>query len=325
MMLVTSGATDVTTYFHLRLAADGTDATGLTITNIDLQYVRSRVAPAAKADATALAATDSAHGDNQAIEIDATDQPGVYRVDWPDAAFAAGVDEVILTVKCATAFTESLRVRLMSATRGLTGTALPDAAFGAAGGLFDDAVGAHSLFGIVDSGTAQSVGANDIVLRSAAAFVDDALNGCTVVITNGTQVGERTIITDYVGATDTATLGNGWTGATPSGTPTYKIFGSAAGAGVAQTGDCYARLGAPAGASVSADIAAVKVDTAAILVDTGTTLDGKIDTIDTVVDAVKAKTDSLTYTVANVLDANVQRVNDVALIGDGDATPWGPA
>jgi len=38
----------------------------------------------------------------------------------------------------------------------------------------------------------------------------------------------------------------------------------------------YTRLGAPAGASVSADIAAVKVDTAAILVDTGTTLDGRI-------------------------------------------------
>lgn len=36
------------------------------------------------------------------------------------------------------------------------------------------------------------------------------------------------------------------------------------------TGDIYARLGAPAGASVSADIAAVKSDTAATLADTGT-------------------------------------------------------
>lgn len=40
--------------------------------------------------------------------------------------------------------------------------------------------------------------------------------------------------------------------------------------------DVYTRVGAPAGASVSADIAAVKVDTAAILVDTGTTLDARI-------------------------------------------------
>lgn len=43
-----------------------------------------------------------------------------------------------------------------------------------------------------------------------------------------------------------------------------------------QTGDNFARLGLPAGVSVSADIAAVKGDTAAILADTGT--DGvKID------------------------------------------------
>jgi len=47
-------------------------------------------------------------------------------------------------------------------------------------------------------------------------------------------------------------------------------------AAIAQTGDGYVRLGAPAGASVSADVAAVKADTAAILVDSGTTLDGRI-------------------------------------------------
>ena len=42
------------------------------------------------------------------------------------------------------------------------------------------------------------------------------------------------------------------------------------------TADMQPKLGTPAGASVSADVAAVKVDTAAILVDTGTTLDGRI-------------------------------------------------
>ena len=112
-MIVAPGSTDVTTYFALRLTASGLDATALTITGIDLQYTRSGAAPSAKVDATALAATDSAHGDNQAIEIDATDQPGLYRVDWPDAAFAAGVREVILTVKVATAFTEHMRVELI--------------------------------------------------------------------------------------------------------------------------------------------------------------------------------------------------------------------
>jgi len=57
----------------------------------------------------------------------------------------------------------------------------------------------------------------------------------------------------------------------------------------AQTGDSFARLGAPAGASVSADIA----------------------TIDTNVDGVKTKTDSLTFTVSNQVDANA-----IAISGD---------
>ena len=43
----------------------------------------------------------------------------------------------------------------------------------------------------------------------------------------------------------------------------------------AQTGDSYARIGAPAGASVSADTAAIKADTGAILVDTDA-LDGRL-------------------------------------------------
>lgn len=76
-------------------------------------------------------------------------------------------------------------------------------------------------------------------------------------------------------------------------------------------------LGAPVGASMSADIAAVKSDTAAILTDTGTTLDGKIDTIDTVVDAIKAKTDSLTFTTANMVDSAVKRVGDTTLNAAG--------
>lgn len=79
------------------------------------------------------------------------------------------------------------------------------------------------------------------------------------------------------------------------------------------TGDVFARLGAPAGASVSADIAAAKTDTAAIKAKTdnlptdpadasdiataftgvNTKLDAIDDYIDTEVAAIKAKTDNL--------------------------------
>lgn len=73
-------------------------------------------------------------------------------------------------------------------------------------------------------------------------------------------------------------------------------------------------IGSPA-ANLAADIAAVKGETAAILVDTSSTLDSAIT-------AIKAKTDLMTFTVANQLDANVQSINDNAVVGDGNAQPW---
>jgi len=50
-----------------------------------------------------------------------------------------------------------------------------------------------------------------------------------------------------------------------------------------------------------------------------------VATVDGNVDAIKAKTDSLTFTVAGQVDANVQYVNDVQVTGVGsEADPWGP-
>lgn len=100
MTTVKKGAVDQTFYFKLVDSAAGTPETGLTIANIDATYVRNRAA-AVKNDLTALAAVTTAHTDNQGIEIDATNAPGLYRIDFPDAAFATGVDKVILSVTCA--------------------------------------------------------------------------------------------------------------------------------------------------------------------------------------------------------------------------------
>lgn len=72
-----------------------------------------------------------------------------------------------------------------------------------------------------------------------------------------------------------------------------------------QTGDSYARLGAPAGASVSADVAAVKTDTA----------------------AVKVQTDKLVFTVANQVDVNVldwKSATAPAMTGDAFARLGAP-
>ena len=75
------------------------------------------------------------------------------------------------------------------------------------------------------------------------------------------------------------------------------------------TGDSYARLGAPAGASVSADIAAVKAETAAILDDTPTAIAAVKTVVDLVEDILRNKME--------ITDAN----GNLVLYEDDGTTP----
>jgi len=168
-MNVTGGATDVTTYFQMRLLAGG-DATGLTIADFDLSTTRSGAATAAKVDAVALAAADSAHTDNRMIEVDPTDCPGLYRVDFADV-FAAGVKEVICTVKHTSCFTESKSIEIdapVNAAAIADAVWDEDATAHQTAGTFGQAIGdpgadANTIYGAVVTGAAGATIAADIV------------------------------------------------------------------------------------------------------------------------------------------------------------------
>lgn len=97
-MIVAPGSTNVVTYWKLVDPTAGTPETGLTIANLACCYVRDGADHSASTALTALATVTTAHTDNYGIEIDATACPGLYRVDFPDAAFAAGVARVQLIV-----------------------------------------------------------------------------------------------------------------------------------------------------------------------------------------------------------------------------------
>lgn len=87
---------------------------------------------------------------------------------------------------------------------------------------FATTAGSFEPLGIVDQGTAQGATATTLQLRSAATFADDELNGNEILITGGSAgIGQTRLITDYVSATDTATVAT-WT-TTPSGTITYQV------------------------------------------------------------------------------------------------------
>lgn len=81
----------------------GAGKTGLVFNSAGLvaYYVRNRGTATAITLAT-LTNPDSAYSSGGFKEIDATNMPGVYRFDIPDAALATGVDDVVIMLKGAT-------------------------------------------------------------------------------------------------------------------------------------------------------------------------------------------------------------------------------
>jgi hypothetical protein len=185
--------------------------------------------------------------------------------------------------------------------------ALGESLFGA--GHVLGASGSHSqtaidLTGVVDADTA-----------------DDALKGLTalVVASNGNQNHVR--ITGFTNSTLVAVVNKiddgGVMDFTPGDGTLFFLTGFDAttrnGSPLAVTGDEMDLRDAPNATAIIA-IQDGLATSAALQ-----TVDDEVADIDTVVDAIKAKTDSLTFTVAGEVDANAVSMNDAAIAGDGTA------
>lgn len=165
-MIVQPGHQDLTTYVYMGDQYDGTPETGLTPTDFDLSYTRTRSA-CVKNDATAASGVDAAHSDNTVIEVDATNQPGVYRVDWPDAVSVRGAEAVLLAAKCAGCATALETVQI--GHPGVEG-------------------------GKAKAGTLSTTQMTTDITEATA----DHFNGRTIVWTGGALKNQAARITDYV-------------------------------------------------------------------------------------------------------------------------------
>jgi hypothetical protein len=105
MRIVTKGATSQSLYFDIldSSSALGGRKAGLVYNSAGLiaYYVRTQGSPVAISLIT-LAAANSAWASGGFKEVDATNMPGLYRLDVPDAAFATGADSVVITLTGAT-------------------------------------------------------------------------------------------------------------------------------------------------------------------------------------------------------------------------------
>ena len=109
-MITAPNATNKSLYFYIvgdsGHASPGEPITGLLFSDIETggsaSYARQG---AARVDLTliTLASASAAHADGGFILVDDTNMPGVYRCDFPDNAFATGVDQVICSIVIASA------------------------------------------------------------------------------------------------------------------------------------------------------------------------------------------------------------------------------
>jgi hypothetical protein len=168
----------------------------------------------------------------------------------------------------------------------------------------------------IHSGTATAGSANTLTLAAGASAVTDAYRGSLLE----TSVSTPRYITAYNGTTKVATVDRAFD-AVPT-TPTYSVtkFGPDIGSVTA------IQTGLATSAELTAAVAPLA--TSAALTTVGNYVDTEVAAIlaavDTEVSAIKAKTDQLIFTKANELDANIQSVNGVTVVGNGAGTPWGP-
>lgn len=109
------------------------------------------------------------------------------------------------------------------AAGGITASSIADGAIDRATFTADTGLQA------IRSNTAQSATGTTIVLDASASAVDDFYNSCIIYITGGTGVGQARAISDYVGATKTATVSTWMT--TPDNTSTFAILPDSASSG----------------------------------------------------------------------------------------------
>lgn len=170
MRTIKKGATSQSLYFVALDSASTTGGrkTGIVFNSAGLTayYTRNQNVATAITLVT-LAAANTAWASGGFKEVDATNAPGLYRIDVPDAAFASGVDSVAVSIKGAAGMVQAdvevqlVAIDLQDAVRaGLT--ALPNAAAEAAGGLFTRGTGAGQINqpanGMIDANVVRNAG-----------------------------------------------------------------------------------------------------------------------------------------------------------------------
>ena len=189
------GATSNSVFIELVDSTTGLPKTGIVHTDVTGSYVRTRSARVAITMAT-LASASASFSSGGFILIDDTNQPGVYRIDVPDAAFATGAVAVVVTVKATGCRTVSRLFNLVDINNQVA--CLPNVAAGGIGGLLTAPTTANTglanvtQFGGTAGTFAAGVPTAELDSAATAALVDliwdEATSGHTTAGTYGGRI-----------------------------------------------------------------------------------------------------------------------------------------
>jgi hypothetical protein len=305
-LAIKKASTDVTVYLFIQASnvTTGAGLTGLTFetANLVASYVRPGAARAAITLAT-LAAADSAHSDGGFKEVDATNMPGIYRLDLPDAVCATGVNSVVVMLKGAANMAPVvLEVQLVSydpndAVR-LGITALPNAAADAAGGLPISDAGALDLDAQIKTDS------DDLITRLTAAragYLDKLNVSGNLAHSDAAATYKADVSALALEATLTAIKGAGWSDQT---LVAIDILIDA----IKTKTDLIPATPAEVGSAMTLTAAYDKAKDDVLT---------PLATVDGIVDAIKAKTDNIP---ASPAPANEYDVRMAAIQADLDNT-----
>jgi hypothetical protein len=117
-MIIKAGATGISLYFEVldSSSTSGARRTGLAYNTAGLTAYYARTRGAATAITLAsLASPTAAWSSGGFVEVDATNMPGLYRLDVPDAAFASGATSVAIVLRGAANMAQvSKEIRLVA-------------------------------------------------------------------------------------------------------------------------------------------------------------------------------------------------------------------
>lgn len=230
---ILAGSTSVSMDVLIRKASDNTALTGLAFNTAGNIASYHRQGAARTAITLATQTVTGAFSSGGFVEIDATNQPGLYRLDIPDAALATGVDFVTITLVTTSGYVFHERLSL---TTNVVQTGDNFARIGALGAgltaipgmVWTDIRAGYKGTGTGAGGTAGSGATPGTIILASGAGAALAVKPGDYIISNIDGVPDANTVASI--STDTCTMDGPWGGGVaPDNNDPYYVFAGGSG------------------------------------------------------------------------------------------------